>query len=183
MFPYSKIYGNALSEDICKKLIYMFETYNEEQVIRNIDEYVKFTEINLNQSKNWEIVTKYLLEVCGEYLGHYRRDFKIHEKQFPQKYGLEEIRIKKYYPNNRDEFNFHVDADTAESSKRMISYLFYLNDVEEGGETTFGLKGEWVIKPKRGNLLMFPPLWTHPHQGKKPKSGPKYILTTYINYV
>ena len=65
----------------------------------------------------------------------------------------------------------------------MISYLFYLNDVEEGGETIFGINGEWRIQPKAGNLLMFPPLWTHPHQGKKPISGPKYIMTTYLNYI
>nr|QMP82892.1 MAG: hypothetical protein [Caudoviricetes sp.] len=183
MFPYSKVYGNALTPEMCRNLIYMFETYSDEHVTRDIDNYVKFTEINLNRGERWESITKQLLEICGEYLFQYRKEFKIHDKQFPKKYGLEEMRIKRYYPNNYDEFDFHVDADDAESSKRMISYLFYLNDVEEGGETTFGVNEEWRIKPKQGNLLMFPPIWTHPHRGRKPISGPKYILTTYINYI
>lgn len=183
MFPYSKVYGNALSADECSKLIYMFELYKEDQEEVDINDHVKFMQINLNKSPNWSMVTKRLLEVCGNYLELYRKEFNIMDFQFPSKYGLEEIRIKRYYPNDHDEFKLHVDADNAESSKRMVSYLFYLNDVEVGGETTFGFKDEWRIKPKVGNLLMFPPLWTHPHTGKKPISGPKYILTTYINYV
>lgn len=183
MLPYSKVYGNALTKEECSKLIYMFELYSDEQEIVNISEYIKFTQINLNKSEKWAQVTKRLLEVCGNYLDLYRKEFLIANEQFPKRFGLEEMRIKKYYPNNHDEFKLHVDVDDTDSSKRMISYLFYLNDVEEGGETTFGLKDEWRIKPKTGNLLMFPPLWTHPHTGKKPISGTKYILTTYINYV
>ena len=183
MFPYSKVYGNALSNDECKKLIYLFELYQDQHTKRDIGGYVKFTEINMNMSEKWDSITKHLLGVCGEYLSLYRKEFKIQDIQFPKKFGLEEIRIKRYYPNDYDEFNIHVDVDTIEGSKRMISYLFYLNDVEEGGETIFGINGEWRIQPKAGNLLMFPPLWTHPHQGKKPISGPKYIMTTYLNYI
>ena len=138
---------------------------------------------NLNLDVRFKETSDRLLNKCSEYLQFYRKEFKIIDVQFPKKYGLEELRIKKYLPNDSDEFSIHVDADDKESAKRMVSYLFYLNDVGVGGETVFGLREEWTIKPKQGNLLMFPPLWTHPHKGKKPISGPKYILTTYINYV
>jgi prolyl 4-hydroxylase len=183
MFPYSKVYGNAIPENMCKNIIYMFEMHPEEQEQRDIGGIVRFTEVNINKSNIWEPLAKNMLEICADYLTTYRKEFKIVDEQFPKKYGLEQIRIKKYLPNDFDEFKMHVDADDVDSSKRMVSYLFYLNDVEEGGETTFGVNEDWRIKPKQGNLLMFPPLWTHPHRGRKPISGPKYILTTYINYV
>lgn len=182
MFPYSKVYGDALSGAVCKNLIYLFELYQDQQIKIDIDGHVKFTEININKSDVWGASRNHLLGVCAEYLSIYKKEFSIQHFQFPKKYGLEEIRIKRYYPNNYDEFKLHVDVDTLDSSKRMISYLFYLNDVEEGGETTFGLKDEWAVKPKAGNLLMFPPLWTHPHRGKPPLSGPKYIISTYVNF-
>ena len=38
------------------------------------------------------------------------------------------------------------------------------------------------IDPKKGRLVMFPPMWMFPHNGKPPISGPKYILSTYLHY-
>jgi len=62
-----------------------------------------------------------------------------------------------------------------------------LNDVNEGGETVFQLNREVSpsikVQPKTGKLLMFPPLWTHPHLALPPVSGPKYIVGGYLHYV
>jgi hypothetical protein len=57
--------------------------------------------------------------------------------------------------------------------------MWYLNDVEEGGETVF--EG-FIIKPKIGSMLVFPPLWLFPHRGNPPISNTKYILSTYLHY-
>jgi hypothetical protein len=66
-------------------------------------------------------------------------------------------------------------------------YFWYLNDVEEGGETAFQLnRGQPVklkVQPRTGRLLMFPPLWTHPHVAFKPVGGPKYIVGGYLHYI
>ena len=56
----------------------------------------------------------------------------------------------------------------------------YLSDVEEGGETNLP-RQNIKSKPKAGRLLMFPPYWTHPHQGEKVIKGTKYILMTYLH--
>ena len=73
-----------------------------------------------------------------------------------------------------------------DSARRFLVYFWYLNDVEVGGETAF----QWnsasetnsVIKPVAGRLLMFPHMWTYPHAGLKPISGPKYIIGGYLHY-
>lgn len=182
MFPFVKVYDNVLHPDNCKALINAFENSQEQYIQRNIEDYIKFTEINLNNNKVWTKAIESLLSVCKVCYEEYKKEFEIDYIQFPQEYGFEQFRMKRYFPNNNDEFKLHVDVDDNESSSRYLSYLFYLNDVEEGGETTFGRNDELKIKPKAGRLLMFPPFWTYIHTGKKPISGKKYILTTYNRY-
>ena len=182
-FDYLKIYENVIPKEYCEHIIKEFEDSPTEHLYRNIDSTVRFTELNVNRSNKWEGLVYYMLDVCNQHIAKYKKDFDIKEFQFPKRYGFEEIRIKRYLPNDYDEFKLHVDVCDLESSKRHISFLYYLNDVEHGGETAFGNPVEFSIPPKTGNLLMFPPLWTYVHAGRKPISGPKYIMTTYINYV
>jgi hypothetical protein len=65
----------------------------------------------------------------------------------------------------------------------MLAFLFYLNDVEEGGETSFTdhLKGNDVI-PVRGRLLVVPTWMGFPHEAKEVIKGTKYMIKTYIHY-
>ena len=58
-------------------------------------------------------------------------------------------------------------------------FLWYLNDVESGGETDFPQLG-LRVSARRGRLLMFPPYWMYQHAGLPPESGDKYILSTYL---
>jgi hypothetical protein len=68
--------------------------------------------------------------------------------------------------------------DAKNSKHRIITYLWYLNDVEEGGETV--LEDNIFIKPTIGKLLLFPACWTYPHCGRIPISSNKYIITGWI---
>lgn len=184
MFDFTRLYKNVLSQKTCETIIQMFENSPEEYEERNINEYIKFTELNINKNpEKWKDIIEYFIYICKEYTKEYKEHFNIDDHQFPTTYAFEEIRIKKYLPNDFHEFKLHVDVQNKESAKRYLSFLFYLNTVEKGGETTFGREDEIIIPPERGNLLMFPPLWTHIHTGKKPISGPKYIVTTYNEYV
>jgi len=60
--------------------------------------------------------------------------------------------------------------------------FFYLNDVEEGGETYFDTI-DFTVQAKTGRLVIFPPLWTYPHSGRPPISDDKFIIGTYLHYV
>ena len=64
---------------------------------------------------------------------------------------------------------------------RVLSWILYLNDVEEGGETEF-LYQSLRFKPKAGTFLLFPAQFTHTHRGNPPLSGVKYIATGWIEY-
>jgi hypothetical protein len=57
--------------------------------------------------------------------------------------------------------------------------MFYLNDVQEGGETEFYYQN-LKSKPKQGTMVIAPAGFTHTHRGNKPISGDKYIFTSWI---
>lgn len=61
---------------------------------------------------------------------------------------------------------------------RIVTFIFYINDVDEGGETELWKKIK--IKPKAGKLLLFPSCWTFPHSGNIPISDDKYIITGWF---
>jgi hypothetical protein len=84
------------------------------------------------------------------------------------------------YNKNIGKFVYHNDyhIDFEERKHRIITFLWYLNDVYEGGETVFS--GKYAVKPTTGKLVLFPATWSYPHCGKVPISNDKYILTGWI---
>ncbi len=107
---------------------------------------------------------------------------KVNEtKYWPGTYGFETFRIKHYSTGNNDQFAAHVDVGGIDSMKRFLAFFWYLNDVEEGGETEF-LNFNLTNKPKKGTLFMFPPLWLYPHKGHPVVSNEKFLLSSYLHY-
>lgn len=77
-------------------------------------------------------------------------------------------------------YHWHVDAGPGAFSQRQLVAIWYLNDVPgPGGETEFAFQ-ELKVRPCRGDLLLFPPFWTHVHRAVEVRSGVKYIATTWI---
>lgn len=66
-----------------------------------------------------------------------------------------------------------------EALHRVLLFMFYLNDVEEGGETDFYYQNR-SIKPKAGRMVIAPGYFTHTHRGCMPVSNDKYILTSWL---
>jgi len=100
---------------------------------------------------------------------------------WPNKYSLEGLRMKKYLPNDKDEFRPHVDVNNYENARRFLVFFLYLDD-NVGGMTTFPLMNKGS-PCKKGSLLMFPPMWPWLHAGQKPIDTPKYIVGSYLHYV
>ena len=86
--------------------------------------------------------------------------------------------IEELYNTNDLEHLYNLSIDY-NNLKNNVNHDFNLNDVETGGNTVFK---DFMIQPKKGSLLVFPPLWMFPHKGEPPISGPKYIMSTYLHY-
>lgn len=74
---------------------------------------------------------------------------------------------------------WHSDGEFKPLCNRLLVFILYLNDVEEGGETEF-LYISKRVKPKAGRLILFPTSITHTHRGNPPISNTKYIFTGWV---
>lgn len=188
MIDYVKAYDNVLSKEECEHIIKKFESNLTHQVRNYHENHHSFKQININHHIDvWGREFEVLFGTMQEYLKRYKSDLNIDDESWPNEMLYEQLRIKRYLPNTEDEFKFHVDSKDYLSARRFLAYFWYLNDVNEGGETVFQLNREVSpsikVQPKTGKLLMFPPLWTHPHLALPPVSGPKYIVGGYLHYV
>ena len=75
--------------------------------------------------------------------------------------------------------SFHCENITSSNRFRILAWMIYLNDVEEGGETEF-LYQQLKIKPKANTTVIWPAGFTHLHRGNPPISETKYILTGWF---
>lgn len=62
---------------------------------------------------------------------------------------------------------------------RVLLFMYYLNDVDDGGETEFYYQDK-AVKPKAGRMVIAPAYFTHTHRGQIPKSNDKYIVTSWL---
>jgi hypothetical protein len=76
---------------------------------------------------------------------------------------------------------WHSENSNLINKSRAFSWILYLNDVEQGGETEF-LYLSKRVQPKAGRILIFPAGFTHAHRGNPPLSGEKYIATGWVEY-
>ncbi|EPX62820.1 2OG-Fe(II) oxygenase family enzyme [Cystobacter fuscus DSM 2262] len=98
-------------------------------------------------------------------------------------YRYGNLQVQKYlqgsggYPHWHSEI-FPKDA-SCEPLHRVLAFQFYLNDVSDGGETEFFYQ-EKKVQSKAGRMLIFPAGFTHTHRGNVPRSGDKYIITSWV---
>jgi len=86
-----------------------------------------------------------------------------------------------HYKQNEGHFKWHADAVGPGGWERQLAVIIYLNSVADGGETCFH-RQNLQIKPVAGDALFFPPFWTHLHCAQIPKSGDKYIISSFIRF-
>ena len=93
----------------------------------------------------------------------------------------EMFRFYKYSPGQR--FKMHRDGSFKRNEKEesFFTFLIYLNEEFEGGETEFYYQ-QRKISPKKGTMVIAPAGFTHSHRGNKPVSGDKYIATSWIMF-
>tara|TARA_B100001778_G_C18343690_1_gene518713 strand:+ start:149 stop:712 length:564 start_codon:yes stop_codon:yes gene_type:complete len=184
MSEFIQIYDNILSKDLCIDIINKFENNNTKErgrVIGGIHTNIKNTyDLNMNPdltpefTENYNIISSKLNFYTQEYFKNISQHYNSINNLYFEPYHL----IMKYN-KNEGKYVFHNDQTTKNNGKtRILTYLFYLNTVEEGGETEFidGTK----IKPEAGKLLIFPATWSFIHKGNMPFSNDKYICTGWL---
>ena len=112
-------------------------------------------------------------------LARYNRDTGL-PIAVPDSPLLAPLVMKRYAAGGSEKFQLHFDA-VNEVCDRYLVFLWYLNDIDAGGETRFPSLDLHVV-PRAGRLLVFPPYWMFPHQGCPSPTRDKYIVSTYLRF-
>jgi len=104
----------------------------------------------------------------------------VHLKTFGG-HSIFEIQIQKTLPSQGYHV-WHTENDNRRVGLRFLTFILYLNNVEEGGETEF-LYQQTRIKPVENRLVLWPAGMTHIHRGNPPLKGEKYVLTGWVEWI
>ncbi len=202
---YTRLYDNFLDDEMCDAYVAAFE-----ETMKKDAEEVKNTSIctgpvrpdghqicgtcncqrmNPMGFDRFDHLNKLAMKKFMDIVEKYREDTMIQDCQWPNDILWEEFRMKRFLvgdgtaPAEQEQFKNHVDTTSHAAAKRILIFMVYLNDDFNGGETVFPHYND-SIKPKKGSILMWPPLWMYLHRGN-PVLAPgfaKYFLMTYLNY-
>ena len=178
-----------LSQKDCNFLINWFEERTDLHERGTVDgnlyetpDQKQDTEIYLDTSKNFSLI-------CSNCLNYGIEEYK---KKYPfinqvRTFNIHSVyKMQRYLPGE-GYFTLHCENDgpdfSGESSEMLIlAWMIYLNDVTDGGYTEFPSQNT-KFQPRRGDLLIWPAYFTHPHHGIVSKTQTKYIITGWYEFV
>jgi hypothetical protein len=175
-------YPGALSQQACDDIVARFEADSRKYPSRTatrVNPLIRSgTMLEIPRYEEWADVCQLVTQVTRRCLDDYAQRYP--SLQFlarPENSLLTPPIIERIEPGQG--YGYHVDAGAGGTHDRIVSGLFYLRDIDEGGETEFPFQ-LMHVKPKAGLLLLFPPFWTHLHRGVSPVSAVKYNITNFV---
>jgi prolyl 4-hydroxylase len=181
---YIRVYDHNLEASLCQKMIDSFHGLERFQRrngrgLRAGLEHSGWAELNVTKLSD-EVFLDMFRQIIYTALARYNSDVGL-TIALPNSAHFSDLIMKRYRPGGQDRFQLHFDAINHVANRYLV-FLWYLNDVAQGGETRFP-QLDHSIESRAGRLLMFPPYWMYQHEGLPPQLGDKYILSTYLLFV
>ena len=184
------VFENAFSKEYCDEVIEYFEQataagfvqnrqqQNADTSKRSINDSQFYAHSEFSIKYTAELATKFSSIFWNELYSEYVKKFDIMQDFASHKiysYKVQKTEVGQGY------HVWHTENMNKDTSERILTWILYLNDVEEGGETEF-LYYPKRIKPKTGTLILWPAGFTHTHRGNPPISNTKYIVTGWVEF-
>jgi hypothetical protein len=188
---------NILSEEMCKVNIEYFEDHRKKTRVDyekkcdtlNTDYFnqysIHFETLNVlmnisDQNTSIDTVKLNMIQLLYYHLETFFNNIQIldwnsnYEKLSINSFDI--IHLSK----NSDKYTYHHKyyIDETYKKKRVVSFIWFLNDVETGGELEFW--GNYNITPTKGKLVIFPAEWFVPLANKTPISCDQYFIQGHI---
>ena len=172
---------------LCDELIEFFEAHQEKQ---EPGQSAGAVDLDAKKSTDMTIHPRDLKQqeykAAKEYTDCLLACFKDYTEQFsflgsimPSTF-IGSFNIQKYLPGGHFKLP-HTERTSVQNSFRVLAWMTYLNDVVDGGTTTFTHQ-DMDVKPSKGKTLIWPAEWTHAHVGNIVNSGEKYIITGWMHF-
>jgi len=180
--------GWYIDKNVCTNLIKYFEN-SPNKTPGGI--YKKTREVGIN--KKAKLSTDVIISLRNqdkEILNYYEELAKVAE-EYKKKYKycsiqqdkwgmMENWNLQKYKPKE-GYFKKHFEKTGGPTVNRHLTFMTYLNDVRDSGETEFYYQ-KLKIKPETGLTLIWGTDWTFTHRGIPSKTETKYIATGWYSY-
>lgn len=178
---YIQVFDDAFNPALCEQMISSFHNLQRFQRpngrgLRPGHEESAWTELNLDPLSDAgfrSMIIENMHRHCIKYNEMLNQGLTL-----PLTEKISELVMKRYRPAGDEGFQLHFDS-IGEKANRYLVFLWYLNDVPEGGGTHFP-ELDITVQAKAGRLVIFPPYWMYQHIGQPPISNDKYILSTYF---
>jgi hypothetical protein len=198
---------NALSPELCNEIIEKFEQDEGKEPgvtgYGTVTDIKKSTDLFISSKPEWHEINDLLIKnFCDNYKNVYNE--KMEKLPGSNQWWILSTmtsldhtgkQIKFIRDGIRDMINtitgfqiqrtkkgehYHWHTDELRKEQRYLTYIYYLNtlDEEDGGYTEF-ISGK-KIKPEQGKLLIFPATWTYVHRGNPVLGKTKYIITGWF---
>ena len=199
------IYKNALSDNTCDLLKEVFNNAKDQQRQGTVGTYgmvspkiKQSTDLNIldllkTDSRVPQVLLPQIKQALDMGMVSYLKEFPFSTalKDTPEDKLMENLLgdysffndaiVMQKYNKGKDGFHsFHEDNGSLDPTlSRVLVCMFYINDVEKGGETEF-YHYDLKVKPTKGTLIIFPTYFTHLHKGHIPITDDKYILNIWL---
>jgi hypothetical protein len=191
MTQFIGIYENAFTKEYCERLIKYFDAMQEQGYTQNRMQAENMPKFLKDDDACYAHTEEFInLECSGNLHKEFNESFwKIYQEKYLPTFEI----LKQSGKHNNFAFKvqktgigggyhmWHYESDNRETCHRLLAWMVYLNDVEEGGETEF-LYQHKRIKPKQGTLVIWPASFTHTHRGNSPLSNVKYVVTGWTEF-
>lgn len=183
------IYEDALDPGLCDALLNEFERHSALGVTHKgmtgdgVDTYRKKSEdLNIMSFPNLFSMNKAVIDSIMEVYALYGENY-VGVKDYTAPHKVTALNIQKYRHDEKAAYyQFHCEIHP-KYSDRVTTFVIYLNDIAEGGETEF-LEQRLRVRPKKGTIVIFPAYFTHVHRGNPVLSNEdKYIISGWLNFV
>jgi prolyl 4-hydroxylase len=173
------------NESICDDLIEFFKQnahghingLTNNKVIKDVKDSTDLCLSPYDNNEPMQNYTKFIWDCLNDYAKTY------YHLQEAYKFSItESINIQKYpIGGGFKKWHYERDGSFNRSIKRILVFMTYLNDVEDGG-TEF-IYQKQTVKAEKTKTLIFPSDWTHTHRGQISHTKEKIIITGWFSHL
>lgn len=179
---------NLLDISFCKTFINYIDScntyelnYGEEENVKGYQAELFKSHIDIKDAKQkliYRLITDILINVYIKCIVNIM--LKLERDSFGSEIPkFDNILIRKITGETRN----HYDGIIKNNQIRCLACIMALNDDYENGRIYFENQNT-NIKLDRGDVLLFPPYWTHPHSVEKPLNNYRYTITFwFLDYI
>ena len=185
------LYENAFSDEYCDRAIEWYDSMvasgfgwtrrqsnGHPRTVRDNTQVYVHNEKEINMQHAADLTAEFNDIFWGSIYPEYAERYAILENSDP--HGCNSFKMHKNEVGQAFH-QWHYESSERGTSNRLLVWLLYLNDVEEGGETEFLYYGK-RFSPKKGSLLLTPAGFTHAHRGNPVLKGVKYTVTGWVEF-